>query len=335
MQYIKQHTDIPTPHVLKFESSYDNKLGLEWLIMNRVPGSKLDEQWQIMSWLKKELLVRKSISYLSQLFRKRFDHLGNLYTTTEAQQLPSADIPNTVLLGCEHSSPDTGFCLGKIVSIPFFWGNHMNLEVNREPFSNSQEWLMTHLRLHIMGIDDPVVVIKDSFGESDAGNSGDDLDPYCTPEAIKARARRLTNLLPEIFPVEESEVYVLHHGDLHGSNIFVDDDHDISSIIDWECVHTVTLWAACEIPKFLGTSRERNKCPNSDEFMKEISDNGTEELNGLYYEHLEEYETTQLRVFFLEEMQRIRLEWVEVYQKSKLMAASGEVVAVFDNSTNG
>jgi hypothetical protein len=68
-----------------------------------------------MSWLKKELLVRKVITDVAQLFRKRFNRLGNLYSTAELQQLPSTDIPDVVLLGAESSTDSLQFCLSKIV----------------------------------------------------------------------------------------------------------------------------------------------------------------------------------------------------------------------------
>ena len=40
-----------------------------------------------------------------------------------------------------------------------------------------------------------------------------------------------------------------------------------------------------------------------------VDDNG--EVNQLYCEHLEEYERTQLRALFLQEMRRIEPEWVK------------------------
>lgn len=68
--------------------------------------------------------------------------------------------------------------------------------------------------------------------------------------------------------------------------------------------------------------------------MKEILDDGSEKANFLYYEHLGEYEKTQLRMFFLEEMQRICLEWIEVYQRSKPKAAFPETIAVLGDKSN-
>jgi hypothetical protein len=117
------------------------------MLMARVPNNKLVDQWKEMSWLKKELLVRKVVTYSAQLFRKRFNRLGNLYSTTELQQLSTPDTPDAVLLGAESSTGYTQFCLSKIVSMPLFWGKHVDCDVPRGPFKRSRDWLAAELQL--------------------------------------------------------------------------------------------------------------------------------------------------------------------------------------------
>ncbi|KAJ4359051.1 hypothetical protein N0V95_002513 [Ascochyta clinopodiicola] len=188
-----------------------------------------------------------------------------------------------------------------------------------------------NLHLHLRALDDPVTVDEDPEDDSD---SDEDPNPYRTPEAIKVRIQRLIDLLPTVLATGELEEYVLHHDDLHESNILVGEDHELSGIIDWESLPTVPLWAACEIPKSLESALDRHECPDPSCYAKEVLDDGSEELNTMYYEHLEEHEKTQLRVFFLEEMHRTCPEWVGVYRHNKHMAASGDTVAVLGDLTN-
>ncbi|KAF1365032.1 hypothetical protein EJ07DRAFT_97538 [Lizonia empirigonia] len=329
MEYVQRHTNIPTPLVLASESSHANKLGFEWVIMTRVSGTNLDKQWKLMSWLKKELLVRRIVSSIAQLFQKRFDHIGNLYRTY-LQKLPSADILDTVSLDHEHSSSKDEFCLGKVVSLWFIWGNHLKFDVPRSPFKSSQEWLRTTLRLFYLAVDDPVTVIKDS---DDGTDSDEAVHPPRTPDAIKVRIQRPINLLPTIFSTFEPEAYVLHHGDLHEDNILIGDDLELAGIIDWECLPIVPLWTACEIPEILDLL-DRHEYPDPDTYGKDILEDGSEQPNFMYDEHMEEHEKTQLRTFFLEEMQRTCPEWVEVYRQSKLKAAFGGVVVALNDLTN-
>jgi hypothetical protein len=118
--YGRHHTNIPAPKVTASDMSNKNELGFEWMIQDFVPGSNLLDAWKTMSWLKKEVLVRKIISYFAQLFNKRFDRLGNLYSTKDFQRLPKAGLSDAKSLGSEHTTDRDGFCQSRIVSMPFF-----------------------------------------------------------------------------------------------------------------------------------------------------------------------------------------------------------------------
>ncbi|CAO2650490.1 Nn.00g017820.m01.CDS01 [Neocucurbitaria sp. VM-36] len=276
--YIRHHTDIPAPLVLFHEATNDNELGFEWMIMVRVPGQKLQERWKSMTWLKKELLVRKFVSYFAQMFRMRFKRLGNLYVTNELQQLPTNLIPDTVLLGIESSTNCTSFCLGNIVSMPFFWNKHLMVDVPRGPFKHSRDWLAARLQLHLVDL------------EGGTGNENFDPDDELnTYEAVKHRAQRLFDLTPKVFD-DETEEFVIQHLDLNMNNILLDKDDEVSGIIDWECVHTVPLWHACQIPRSL-RGQDRYEPPN---FVAEFENKYYEEA---YYDDLVVYEKTQLWKF--------------------------------------
>jgi hypothetical protein len=125
--------------------------------------------------------------------------------------------------------------------VSFFSDTLLQANVERGPFENSRAWLAAQLQLYIKGADDP---IQSEDSESD---SDDELDELTTPEAIKSRANRLISLLPEVFSKEVAEEFVLHHGDLNETNIMVDHiNHEITGVIDWECVQTMPLWQACQ-----------------------------------------------------------------------------------------
>ncbi|KAF1840891.1 kinase-like protein [Cucurbitaria berberidis CBS 394.84] len=299
IEYVRHHTDIPIPQVLEYNAIRDDELGFEWMIMDRVEGTKVTEQWKHMSWLKKELLVRKVITYLAQLFRKRFHRLGNLYATEDIQQMSTKDMPDAVFLGAEHSSHTVRFGLGEVVSIPFFYNDHGGIDVPRGPYKHSRDWLATCLRLYLHDADN-------------INASNKTVDPNSV-EAIKSRIQRMLNFLPQIFPADEREEYTLIHQDLSDNNMMVDENHDLSGFIDWECVYTVPLWLACQLPRFL---RGQN-CQHPPLYATEFEN---EYYESAYYEDLELYEKTQLREFFFEEMERICPEWMRVHEASSIKA---------------
>ncbi|KNG48669.1 kinase-like protein [Stemphylium lycopersici] len=314
IEYIRHHTDIPAPQVFRSQATNDNELQFEWMLMERIPGSKLSDRWRDMSWLKKEVLVRKAVSHAAQLFKPRFNRLGNLYSTKELQKLSSSNIPDVSLLGAEASTDSTNFCLSKVVSMPFFWGKRADRNVLRGPFKSSKDWLAAQLQLQILDLEDK------EFDEDDPDE--DD------PEVDKRRAQRLLGLLPNIFP-DEGETFVVHHNDLNQANILLNDNDDLVGILDWECVHTAPLWLACQMPKFLEHDMERDEPPNPDEFPTYTRDDGTDDRSDMYYRRLDEYEKTQLWRFFLEEMQRVCPEWVRVYKSEELKVGLDQLLSCF------
>jgi hypothetical protein len=135
--YIRHYTDIPAPNVSVSDPGNKNELGFEWMIQDFVPSRMLADAWKEMSWLKKELVVRKIVNYSVQLFEKRFTPLRSLYTTKDPQRLATAELPDAELLGAEYSTDMETFCQSRIVSMPFFWGKHLSCDVPRGPFTNS------------------------------------------------------------------------------------------------------------------------------------------------------------------------------------------------------
>jgi len=371
IQCVRHHTDIPAPRVLHYNALRNDEVGFEWMIQERVSGSSLKSQWHQISWLEKELVVRKITEYLTQLFRKRFSRMGNIYDTQDLQQLSEQDLPDAMLLSADHSTADTAFSMSEIVSIPFFYNDHGFVDVERGPYKHSREWLAAQLQFALHDADNlPVAThgeddnstneeipglfpLKDDNSQlendseddwTDTDSEMSDIDPSDTntnttmsrdteepsgtmhesdsecsepdtdsPAAIKTRIARLQSLLPKVFPPTDKDTFILHHQDLSCNNIMLSNTHSLAGIIDWECVHTTPLWLACQIPKFLHSSSRDEPPIRDDEFEDEWYEKA-------YFDDLEEYEKTQLREFFLEEMERLCPEWVEVFNASDLKA---------------
>ncbi|KAH7095645.1 hypothetical protein FB567DRAFT_586954 [Paraphoma chrysanthemicola] len=177
IEYVRHHTDIPAPRVLPghYGSTCDNELGFEWMIQECVRGTNLGDQWRHITWLEKELLVRKVIVYMAQLFQQRFLRLGSLYATQALQQLPTADLTHACLLGAEHSSKAKAFCLSEVVSIPLFYNDHWTLDIERGPYKHSREWLAAQLRIALH--DAEYLSDDEEEDEDDDGNEDSTSNP--------------------------------------------------------------------------------------------------------------------------------------------------------------
>ena len=122
-------------------------------------------------------------------------------------------------------------------------------------------------------------------------------------------------------------------------NIMVDDSGQLTAVIDWECVSAVPLWRACQLPQLL-QGRRRDEEPIKDSYSP-ISDEDDEQdddgldnkgITDLYWIHLLEYEQTQLRKLFVEEMEKAQPEWVAIIKENSLKA---DFELAVDNCDNG
>lgn len=295
--FVRNETDLPVPRIIAFDSDNQNKLGFEWILMELMPGVPLKKRWRRMSWESKEEIIRRLVKYQAQLFEKRFAGIGNLFIqhhgVTEAHW--------------EGHTLARPFILGRIVSLIFFWGDHLTHDVPRGPFKTSHEWLRT--RLQFVLIDQERIL-----------RTSDDEDDIEDAEFAKDLAERMLQVLPTVFSPDTSriELSILFPDDLSMQNILVDENSEMTAVVDWECVSMMPPWRACQLPQLL-EGRPRDEKPDKANYAPETDDGGqdcvisdasdNEGINILYWEHLLEYEQTQLRKLFVDEMERLRPEW--------------------------
>jgi hypothetical protein len=123
-------------------------------------------------------------------------------------------------------------------------------------------------------------------------------------------------------------------------NILVDGEGKLTAIIDWECVSAVPLWRACQLPELLeGRSRDEKpektgytlECDLEEQEPVSVDALDNEGVNGLYWEHLLEYERSQLRKLFLEEMEKLQPDWIATMKTSTVKMDLEKAVHNCDN----
>jgi Phosphotransferase enzyme family len=145
MKLIERQAKFPVPRIIAFDSSSDNELGYEWILMKCMNGQVLEEAWKTMTWPMKEELVRNVARSLAQLFELRFEGIGNVYFQDNASGAGEADAGADGLANLNSRS----FELGEMVSMELFWNGRLQQKLNRGPFKGSAEWLATLLQLRI------------------------------------------------------------------------------------------------------------------------------------------------------------------------------------------
>lgn len=323
IEFARLNIVMTVPKIFAFDASSDNELGFEWILMEMMPGQPLHKAWRKLPMCAKEGLVRQIVCYQARLFEERFQGTGSIYHAPPAS--PHGAIGENM---CQ-------FDVGRIVSHVFFWGNNLFCDdVSRGPFLSSHDWL--HARL-VLTLRDQEQILRDSHDE-------DDLEDATNAKEIM---QKLLEILPIVFPPAEksnSESTILHHDDLTMQNILVDEAGKLTAVVDWECVSTLPLWRACQIPDLL-EGRDHNEEPRRENYSTDQPETGdgyeapadeldNEGVNSLYWEHLLEYEQTQLRQLFMAEMTRLQPGWVEESASKQAMLKADFEKAVH-NADNG
>jgi hypothetical protein len=231
-----------------------------------------------------------------QLAIYQFELSGLSHGRIAFESIGTLDAPDMKLGSGPQDSP-VAAKPGRLVAYEFFLGDRLRYEVSRGPFHTSRDWMdavLTVISQH------QTAVLQSSSDQSDLEEA----------EEILQTAKSLRALLPSVFPAEMDkpgpEPSVLYHHDLNLNNILVNDDGEITAILDWECVSAMPCWLLSCVPKFLdGETREDE--PQRDGYADETPDEAiqsdhddphyldNEGKNQLYWIHKMEYEATQLR----------------------------------------
>ena len=263
LDYIKRRTTIPVPTVIAYDSSSENELGFEWILMEKIPGEPLRGIWPRLSDTSKTAFTREIASYVLQI-RKNcvFHDIGGLY----------------------HDS-DAGFTVGPIVTQSMFInGRRQLISRTRGPYHHDSDYVRALIELQIADV---------HFLKTMPSNDPNfDEDLIEDGPAILHAMEGMLSLLPKIFPRddEKDEPFrtVLLHPDISLNNIMVDPNtHKVTGIIDWECTNASPYWQDT-YPQFL-TGPEVEEQPDPVE---------PGDTNPLRNELWDNWEKMQLRAVF-------------------------------------
>ncbi|KAN0081905.1 Phosphotransferase enzyme family domain containing protein [Elaphomyces granulatus] len=286
LDWVQRFTSLPVPVVISYQANQDNPLGFEWILMEKMPGKRLADAWMSMQFSAKEQLVRKFVAYSSCLFKNQLCGIGNIYP--DSSILPRSPV------------------VKRIVSMQFFWGDHILQDVPRGPFCSGRDWIFSYLSFNEHDCNS---ILAKYENRADLGSDDEDEidDAMRTLQIIN----RLKSHVSEIFPDcdQDLEPSMLFHDDLNQHNILVDDNGILTGVVDWECVSALPLWKACDYPCFLESKSRYAEELDRNKYDKDDPDT-------LYWEHLMEYEQTKLRRYFLDEMRQLEPKWIEVFESA-------------------
>ena len=351
IETVRRLTSLSLPSILSYCADTRNDLHLEWFLMDMLPGQTLWSLWRSLSMKQKEDVVKNIAQLHVDLFNARWSSIGSLGTSdanlsndgiTETtginssnktagnqihKSIHASNLSDQDIEEINSKKPtqcDSIFPLGPVVQQAFSLASRIQAKTQRGPFLSDHDWIHALLMVSIQ-------THEQDLESSDDEGTREDAEIYAEV------AKKLLDILPMVFPPTEPTTTCLVHHDLSFNNIMIDKTGRITGIIDWECVSTLPLWRACQLPKLL-TGGARDEMPNpmiygdTDEedskslrnFCMPVSDNLGK--NSLYWRHLLDWEKTKMTETFMIEMDRLAPEWRQIQETSQMKMEFIELV---------
>jgi len=342
MELVRCSTNIPVPTIYAYDSSGSNKLGLEWMLMEKVDGRELHRVWFDWDYDEKLRLSETVALWTSQLLQITSDNIGSVYMRSVGEE--------------------EEFYVGRSVHCLFSGDRRLWYDIPRGPFDNLEEFFSARLAFFIRDTLDYLETVLQEGPKSVAKRNGlpspprsassmdqdsedpnhrpqtaeealyeqadrDDAEYYnwqeLTAEDLQQRISRMEALrqaLPKLCERAAEEMpqlsTALTHPDISISNIFIDDCGKPTALIDWEHVQLGPLACMQVLPNFFeGPETEDLPAhPEEDEeaWSRLLARGWTQEevdeqkANGRrgYQEKLDEYHCTTLRQEFKKQLTR-------------------------------
>ncbi|KAE9395298.1 hypothetical protein BT96DRAFT_885800 [Gymnopus androsaceus JB14] len=248
MDFVRNHTTLPVPKVYAYCSDSNNPVGVEWILMEHMPGVEMGEGWEQLDYTQKRTLALDLVDLYDQLSRLKADGCGGIYHKVVNSE--DSSIPGTTIRSSSRSlrwsslSPEFLRALRSHCNHKVTIKNHYELgPLNDISLVNYRLTVPTPSQtMPIFTSDEYVKLI--AFNGNPSTRSTYDLP---TREKCVELFQSIYKLYPNstVFgPSADACKFCFSHGDLHDGNILIDPQSGIiTGIIDWESAAFRPLWA--------------------------------------------------------------------------------------------
>ena len=322
-EIVRHFTTIPVPIIYAYDSSINNPIGLEWILMEKIEGEKLAESWTSMDYDSKLRLTQITANWTTELAKISSSKIGSIYM--------------------RYTTEDLEFYVGRSVAYLVSQEDRLKYEAYRGPFDSLEHYYDSILALNSQDIKEVTQGFQSGLFQFESTSPdfrgtfldqhrvyyldghGDWSDEEWRAEQTKElnmlsdANRALRKALPAICakaPETSHELRTfLAHDDMSRRNIFVDDAGIPVALLDWETIQLRPLLFLTNPPDFI-QSKEEEYEPELDIAAREkqwekfgYSEEDKEEFRRTsrdwFEEHMEDYICTKLRSEFIKELQRL------------------------------
>jgi Phosphotransferase enzyme family len=128
MAFLKTH-NVPVPKVYDWSASAENSVGSESMIMEKVPGTGLEQTWYSMTREERFDIVEKIVRLEKALSDIPLPAFGSIYFRDSLPaEIRTVDIPDHM-----RANGSTKFCIGPSTETLWWYSGRTQLEVNMGP----------------------------------------------------------------------------------------------------------------------------------------------------------------------------------------------------------
>ncbi|SMR44865.1 unnamed protein product [Zymoseptoria tritici ST99CH_3D1] len=264
---------LPVPAIYGYSATADNPTETEYIFLEFCPGRNLASLWVDMDEHHRSRFIRSLVDLERRLFEIRLPASGSLYFLRDLSA------------ACEKVAVDSGdasssasYYVGPSTSLPLWYGRRSGLDVDRGPYTETKtvlnagakkeiEYLARHGR--------PLLpfnrMLRETFN----------LEKQ-QPSIHLDSLQKYLKISEALIPSGEALVRpVIRHPDLRPSNIFVSDDYEITSFIDWQNATILPLFLQSgPLDDFdsLGSASRLETSPRPDGLAASSEDSRLEQL---------------------------------------------------------
>lgn len=333
MEIVRNFTSIRLPLVYAYDSSTNNQLGLEWILMEKIQGQSLIEKWDDLSDETLVALTNKMADWQTELCSIRSNKIGGIYMRCVAGRLE--------------------FFVGPSVDLCFCCNRALFYDIPRGPFESNNDFYGARLQFAEQQLLDPLYLLllkrkyeteeplhpdqqelrapllsrKEEILSSELHE--DDRDNF---EKSGPQQRWFTESLPAVRALKKALwtispadplhplVTMLGHNDLAARNIMVDADGNITGLLDWEHLDLQSLLfrKMKPYPEFLGSDEQEEEQVDDDIKMESYPETEEELAERL---EIERYEATtaQLRTAYKKRLEELKSPLLEVLEQEETL----------------
>ncbi|WEW60876.1 hypothetical protein PRK78_006364 [Emydomyces testavorans] len=209
MKYVSEKTKIPVPRIICYSIGYNNILSLPFMLLEYIEGQPLSTQFEFLDDGRKEHVYRQLSCIYLELFQQQFNAIGALTLDEKDEHwVFRANRPLTIAINDQEIG---GFDVNRFLP-------------RHQVFKSTIDYVYMLLK----------AIFNDFHTRRDC--IWDEEDAQCYLYSLYAAQGVV---MEWVKPEYNHGPFILMHGDIRPSNIIVDDNLNILSVLDWEWSHTV------------------------------------------------------------------------------------------------